>query len=211
MSTWSVSQRLLPIFLKGSLDVFPDQPNVFLACVCLMGLINVCPSWVSPVSFCQCLLWGTCWCLSELNSCVFLQNLFLVSSISVYLKCFPTSVAYLSEGITWCLPGSTQCLSCLRLSAGFDQCLSELVLTCFFLPMSVRRNLLMSVWTELTCLLASVCLMSSIGVCPKCFPLLVCQYLSSGATWFLSEFYLKIYRCLLICCPMFWTVLLERT
>ena len=132
-----------------------------------------------------------------------LANIFLVSSISVYLKCFPTSVAYLSEGITWCLPGSTQCLSCLRLSAGFDQCLSELVLTCFFLPMSVRRNLLMSVWTELTCLLASVCLMSSIGVCPKCFPLLVCQYLSSGPTWFLSEFYLKIYRCLLICFPVF--------
>ena len=87
----------------------------------------------------------------------------------------------------------------------------ELVLTCLFLPMSVRRNLLMSVWTELACFLASVCLMSSIGVCLKCFPLLVCQYLSSGPTWFLSEFYLKIYRCLLICCPMFWTVLLERT
>ena len=68
----SVSQRLLPICLKGSLDVFLDQPNVFLVCVCLMGLINVCPSWFSPVSFCQCLLWGTCWCLSELNSCVFL-------------------------------------------------------------------------------------------------------------------------------------------
>ena len=87
-----------------------------------------------------------------------LANIFLESSISVCPKCFPTSVANLSEGITWCLPGSTQCLSCLRLSDGFDQCLSELVLTCFFLPMSVRRNLLMSVWIELTCLLASVCL-----------------------------------------------------
>ena len=60
------------ICLKGSLDVFPDQPNIFLACVCLMGLISVCPSWFSPVSFCQCLLWGTCWCLSGLNSRVFL-------------------------------------------------------------------------------------------------------------------------------------------
>ena len=81
----------------------------------------------------------------------------------------------------------------------------------FFLPMSVRRNLLMSVWTELACFLASVFLVSSIGVCLKCFPLLVCQYLSSGATWFLSGFFLKIYWCLLICCPAFWTVLLERT
>ena len=36
------------ICLKGSLDVFPDQPNIFLACVCLMGLISVCPSWFSP-------------------------------------------------------------------------------------------------------------------------------------------------------------------
>ena len=62
---------------------------------------------------------------------VFLANIFLGSSISVCLKCFPTSVANLSEGITWCLPGSTQCLSCLRLSDGFDQCLSELILTLF--------------------------------------------------------------------------------
>ena len=60
------------ICLKGSLDVFPDQPNIFLASVCLMGLISVCPSWFSPVSLCQCLLWGTCWCLSGLNSRAFL-------------------------------------------------------------------------------------------------------------------------------------------
>ena len=65
---------------------------------------------------------------------------------------------------------------------GDDQCMSELVLTVFLLPMSVRRNLLMSVWTELACFLASVFLVSSIGVCLKCFPLLVCQYLSSGPT-----------------------------
>ena len=76
----------------------------------------------------------------------------------------------LSEGITWCLPGSTQYLSCLCLSDGFDQCLSELVLTVPFLPMSVRRNLLMSIWTELACFLASIFLVSSIGVCLECFP-----------------------------------------
>ena len=61
------------VCLKGSLDVFLDQPNIFLASVCLMGLISVCPSWFSPVSFCQCLLWGTCWCLSGLSSRVFLS------------------------------------------------------------------------------------------------------------------------------------------
>ena len=158
---------LCQICLKGSLDVFLDQPNIFLACVCLFLPIYVVRNLLMSI-------WTELVCL--------LANIFLVSSIGVYLKCFPTSVANLSEGITWCLPGSTQCLSCLRLSDGFDQCLSELVLTCFFLPMSVRRNLLMSVWTELTCLLASVCLMSSIGVCPKCFPTSV-AYLSEGITW----------------------------
>ena len=54
---------------------------------------------------------------------------------------------------------------------GFDQCLSELVLTCLFLPMSIMGNLLMSSWTELVCLLAGVFLVSSINVCPKCFPM----------------------------------------
>ena len=43
-------------YLKVSLDVFLDQPNIFLASVCPMGLISVCPSWFSLVSFCQCLL-----------------------------------------------------------------------------------------------------------------------------------------------------------
>ena len=56
-----------------------------------------------------------------------------------------------------------------------------------FLPMSVIRNLLMSVWTELACLLASIFLVSSIGVCLKCFPLLVCQCLSSGPLGFLLK------------------------
>ena len=208
MSIWiELACLLANIFLVSSISVCPKCFPTSVANLsegitwCLSGSTQCLP--------CLCLSDGFDQCLPELVlTCLFLPmsvvrnllmsiwielvcllaNIFLVSSISVYLKCFPTSVAYLSEGITWCLPGSTQCLSCLRLSAGFDQCLSELVLTCFFLPMSVRRNLLMSVWTELTCLLASVCLMSSIGVCPKCFPLLVCRCLSSGATWFLSEF-----------------------
>ena len=49
----------------------------------------------------------------------------------------------------------------------------------------------MSIWTELACLLASIFLVSSIGVCSKCFPLLVCQCLSSGPLDFLSGFLLK--------------------
>ena len=97
----------------------------------------------------------------------------------------------LSEGITWCLSGSTQYLSCLCLSDGLDLCLSELVPAVSFLPMSVWRNLLMSIWTELACFLASIYLVSSIGVCLKCFPLLFCQYLSNGITWCLSGFFWK--------------------
>ena len=45
----------------------------------------------------------------------------------------------------------------------------------------------MSAWTELACLLASIFLVSSIGVCLKCFPLLVCQCLSSGSLGFLLK------------------------
>ena len=39
------------VCLKVSLDVFLDQPNIFLASVCPVGLISVCPSWFSLVSF----------------------------------------------------------------------------------------------------------------------------------------------------------------
>ena len=45
----------------------------------------------------------------------------------------------------------------------------------------------MSAWTELACILASIFLVSSIGVCLKCFPLLVCQCLSSGPLGFLLK------------------------
>ena len=84
----SVSQCLLPIYLKGSLDVFQDQPNVFL-----------------PVS-----VWWVDQCLSEqVLNCVFLPmsyyenpadvfpdwalrllaNVFLVSSVDVFHKVSP--------------------------------------------------------------------------------------------------------------------------
>ena len=159
MSVWSVSQRLLPILSGGVTRCLLDQPKSFLPM-----------SVVLPVSVMKNLLISV-WI--EL-ACLLCQCL-LVSSIDVCLKCFPTSFANLSEGITWCLPGSTLCLSCKRLSNGFDQCLSELVLTCLFLPMSIMRNLLMSFRTELACLLADVFLVSSINVLPEVFPNVFCQ------------------------------------
>ena len=181
MSAWSVSQCLLPIYLKGSPDVFP-------------GSVQYLPFQCLSVSFCQCLLWGTCWCLPGLNSRVLLLVSFWWAQSMSRRKCFPMSFANLSKGITWCLPGSTQCLPCLCLSDGFDQCLSELVLTCLFLPMSIMRTLLMSVWTEFACLLAKVFLVNSIGVCLKCFLTssaksicVFCQCLLWGTCWCLSE------------------------
>ena len=48
-----------------------------------------------------------------------------------------------------------------------------------------KKTLLMSAWIELACLLGSIFLVSSIGVCLKCFPPLVCQCLSSGSLGFL--------------------------
>ena len=61
------------------------------------------------------------------------------------------------------------------LSDGFDQCLSELVLICLFLPMSIMRILLMSSRTELLCLLADIFLVISIDVLPEVFPNVFCQ------------------------------------
>ena len=55
----------------------------------------------------------------------------------------------------------------------------------FFCQYLFRINLLLFAWIELTCLLASIFLVSSIDVCLKCFPLLVCQCLSSGSLGFL--------------------------
>ena len=120
-----------------------------------------------------------------------LASIFLVSSIGVCLKCFPTSFAE-SVWRDHLMSSRINPISFLLVSVWWVWSVSVRAGSHrFFLPMSVRRNLLMSVWTELACFLASVFLVSSIGVCLKCFPLLVCQYLSSGPTWFLSEFFLK--------------------
>ena len=104
---------------------------------------------------------------------------------SEFNQCLPRSVSQFlppicSEGITWCLPGSTQHLSCQCLFNGFDQRLSELVLTNLFLSVSVMRNLLMSIWTELACLLASIFLVSSISVCLEVSPNVFCQSVWRG-------------------------------
>ena len=145
------TQRIFSLFSAGRITI--------LLCLCLSDGFDQCLSELAltclflPMSVMRNLLmsiWTELACL--------LASIFLVSSIGVCLKCFPTSYAKS---------------------------------VCPFLPMPVMRNLLMSTWIELACLLASIFLVSSIGVCLKCFPLLVCQCLSSGATWFLSGFFLK--------------------
>ena len=147
------------------------------------------------------------WCLSVLvqyPTCLRLSlsfNICCLESDDVYLdwarvlscqylssefnRCLPRSVSQFlspicSEGITWCLPGSTQHLSCQCLFNGFDQRLSELVLIYLFLSVSVMRNLLMSIWTELACLLASIFLVSSISVCLEVSPNVFCQSVWRG-------------------------------
>ena len=119
--------------------------------ICLKGPVGVYLDHPN-ISFCKCLSDWFDRCLSE-----------LVLTVSF----LPMSVWRDLLMSIWTEPNISFC-KCL--SDGFDQCLSELVLTVSFLPMSVRRNLLMSVWTELACFLASIFLVSSIGVCLKCFP-----------------------------------------
>ena len=70
---------------------------------------------------------------------------------------------------------------CQYLSSELNRC--QICLS--FCQYLFRKSLLMSAWIELACLLASIFLVSSIDVCLKCFPLLVCQCLSSGSLGFL--------------------------
>ena len=136
-----------------------------------------------PVSFCQCLLWVICWCLSGLNSRVFLPV-----SFSEFNRCL--SEVFPNVFCQVCLKGSLDVFPDQPNIFLASICLMGLISVClsWFSPVSFcqclyRRNLLMSARTELACLLASIFLVSSIGVCLKCFPLLVCQCLSSGVTW----------------------------
>ena len=70
---------------------------------------------------------------------------------------------------------------CQYLSSELNRC--QICLS--FCQYLFRKSLLMSAWIELACLLASIFLVSSIDVCLKCFPPLVCQCLSSGSLGFL--------------------------
>ena len=113
----------------------------------------------------------------------------LVNSIDVCLKFFWRLLPNLSVF----LPMSFQeepadvCLDwarvspCQYLSSELNRC--QICLS--FCQYLFRKSLLMSAWIELACLLASIFLVSSIDVCLKCFPLLVCQCLSSGSLGFL--------------------------
>ena len=156
MSVWSVSQRLLPILSGGVTWCLLDQPKSFLPM-----------SVVLPVSIMKTLLISV-WI--ELV-CLVCQCL-LVSSTNVCLKCFQTSFANLSEGITWCLPGSAQCLSSQYLSdrvwsvsirAGSHLSLSANV--CYEEPADVCQD-----WTRVSscwCLSSklSQCLARSVSQC----------------------------------------------
>ena len=100
------------------------------------------------------------------------------------LKCLPMSSANLSKEITWCLPGSTHCLSssiCLMglmrsIWAGSQLCLSANVF--------LMRILLMSSRTELC---VCQCLSSELSRClPRSVSQCLLPNLSTGATWCLS-------------------------
>ena len=74
---------------------------------------------------------------------------------------------YLSGEFDQCLPEvfpNVLCQICLRESDVFLDQLTTF-LACLFLPTSVMRNLLMFIWIDLACLLASIFLVNSIGVC----------------------------------------------
>ena len=101
----------------------------------------------------------------------FLLDAFLVGSTNVLLQVSPNVSANLSKEITWCLPGSTHCLSssiCLMglmrsIWAGSQLCLSANVF--------LMRILLMSSRTELC---VCQCLSSELN---RCLPLSVSQCL----------------------------------
>ena len=155
----------------------------------------------------------------------------LVNSIDVCLKFFWRLLPNLSVF----LPMSFQeepadvCLDwarvspCQYLSSELNRC--QICLS--FCQYLFRKSLLMSAWIELACLLASIFLVSSIDVCLKCFPLLVCQCLlvgHLGSCWgglaggfhaccpvFLNSpihrdwgLSLTLYHCLSECFPCFW-------
>ena len=189
MSARSVSQCLLPNLSKGITWCLPGSAQCLSSQRLSNGLDQCLSELALTCLFCQCLWWEPCWCLSGLDSPVFLPMSLLVNSIDVCLKFFWRLLPNLSVF----LPMSFQeepadvCLDwarvspCQYLSSELNRC--QICLS--FCQYLFRKSLLMSAWIELACLLASIFLVSSIDVCLKCFPLLVCQCLSSGSLGFL--------------------------
>ena len=159
----------------------------FLSCQCLYGRSSWCLLEEFPSVFCQ--SFRRVHLMSSLTSpissfpmsvCLFLP-MFNMGNLLMFswteLACLLAGVSLVSSTnvLSDVFQGHLQCLFSQRLSDGFDQCLFWLVLFCLFLPLFIVRNLLMSFWTELACLLADVLLVSSINVSPEVFPNVFCQ------------------------------------
>ena len=159
----------------------------FLSCQCLYGRSSWCLLEEFPSVFCQ--SFRRVHLMSSLTSpissfpmsvCLFLP-MFNMGNLLMFswteLACLLAGVSLVSSTnvLSDVFQGHLQCLFSQRLSDGFDQCLFWLVLFCLFLPLFIVRNLLMSFWTELACLLADVLLVSSINVLPEVFPNVFCQ------------------------------------
>ena len=129
--SWTDSKDFFTIFC------WPDHHlTLVMSADCLLGTL-LADLLISVVLFLSVSVWRICWCLSGLNLSVSFANVFPVSSVSVCLKCFPTSFAgsflycqCLSGWACWCLSGLNP---------------SEWITRCFFWinPMSF---LLLSIW-----------------------------------------------------------------
>ena len=141
---------------KGITWCLPGSTQCLSSSICLMGWSVSIWAGSQLCLSANVLLWESCWCLPGLSSASACRCL-----SSELNRCLPRSVSQcllpnLSKGITWCLSGSAQCLSSQRLSNGLDQRSIWAGSHLSFLPMSMMRILLMSVWTGFTCFLANV-------------------------------------------------------
>ena len=118
--------------------------TLIMSADCLLGTL-VADLLISVVLFLSVSVWRICWCLSGLNLSVSLASVFPVSSVSVCLKCFPTSFAG-SFLYCQCLSGwACWCLSGMNPSEGITWC---------FLWINPMSFLLVSIWW----VMISVCL-----------------------------------------------------
>ena len=84
----SVSQCLLPNLSKGITWCLPGSAQCLSSQRLSNGLDQCLSELALTCLFCQCLWWESCWCLSGLDSPVFLPMSLLVNSIDVCLKFF---------------------------------------------------------------------------------------------------------------------------